>query len=30
MLRSVVRNVVGGLLALAITYGVGNLVGRQL
>lgn len=30
MPRSVVRNVVGGLLALAITYGVGNLVGRQL
>jgi vacuolar iron transporter family protein len=30
MLRSVVRNVLGGLLALAITYGVGNLVGRQL
>jgi vacuolar iron transporter family protein len=30
MLRSVVRNVVGGLLALAITYGVGNLVGTQL
>jgi VIT1/CCC1 family predicted Fe2+/Mn2+ transporter len=30
MLRSVVRNVVGGLLALAITYGVGNLVGPQI
>jgi VIT1/CCC1 family predicted Fe2+/Mn2+ transporter len=29
-MRSVLRNVVGGLLALAITYGVGNVMGTQL
>jgi VIT1/CCC1 family predicted Fe2+/Mn2+ transporter len=28
--RSVLRNVVGGLLALAITYGVGKIVGAQV
>jgi VIT1/CCC1 family predicted Fe2+/Mn2+ transporter len=28
--RSVLRNVVGGLLALAITYGVGKIAGTQL
>jgi len=28
--RSILRNVVGGLLALAITYGVGNLAGTQV
>ena len=27
---SVVRNVVGGLLAMSVTYGVGNLAGTQL
>lgn len=30
LLPSVVRNVAGGLLAMAITYGVGNLVGTQV
>jgi VIT1/CCC1 family predicted Fe2+/Mn2+ transporter len=30
VMRSVLRNVVGGLLALAITYGVGNVMGTQL
>lgn len=30
LIRSVVRNVAGGLLAMAVTYGVGNLVGTQL
>ena len=28
--RSVLRNVVGGLLALAITYGVGNVAGTRI
>ena len=28
--RSVVRNVAGGLLAMAVTYGVGKIVGMQL
>jgi VIT1/CCC1 family predicted Fe2+/Mn2+ transporter len=28
--RSVLRNVVGGLLAMAITYGIGSLVGRAV
>ena len=30
VLRSVVRNVVGGLLAIAITYGVGKIAGTQI
>jgi VIT1/CCC1 family predicted Fe2+/Mn2+ transporter len=29
VLRSILRNIVGGLLALAITYGVGRMVGTQ-
>lgn len=29
-LRSIARNVIGGLLAMAITYGVGKLAGTQL
>jgi len=28
--RAIVRNVVGGLLAMAITYGIGSLVGRAV
>jgi VIT1/CCC1 family predicted Fe2+/Mn2+ transporter len=30
VIPSVVRNVAGGLLAMAVTYGVGNLAGTQL
>jgi VIT1/CCC1 family predicted Fe2+/Mn2+ transporter len=30
VVRSMTRNVVGGLLAMAVTYGVGNLVGGSL
>jgi VIT1/CCC1 family predicted Fe2+/Mn2+ transporter len=30
VVRSVVRNVAGGLLAMAVTYGVGKFVGMQL
>jgi len=30
VLPSIVRNVVGGLLAMGVTYGVGNLAGTQL
>jgi VIT1/CCC1 family predicted Fe2+/Mn2+ transporter len=30
IVRSIVRNVIGGLLALAITYGVGKLAGTQI
>jgi VIT1/CCC1 family predicted Fe2+/Mn2+ transporter len=28
--RAIVRNVVGGLLAMAVTYGIGRLVGHTL
>lgn len=28
--RSVIRNVAGGLLAMGVTYGVGNIAGTQL
>jgi VIT1/CCC1 family predicted Fe2+/Mn2+ transporter len=28
--RAVLRNVVGGLLAMAITYGIGTVVGTQV
>ena len=30
VMRSIVRNVAGGLIALAITYGVGSLAGTQI
>jgi VIT1/CCC1 family predicted Fe2+/Mn2+ transporter len=30
VVRSVIRNVAGGLLAMAVTYGVGNIAGTQL
>jgi VIT1/CCC1 family predicted Fe2+/Mn2+ transporter len=30
VLRSVVRNVAGGMLAIAITYGVGKIAGTQI
>jgi VIT1/CCC1 family predicted Fe2+/Mn2+ transporter len=30
VVRSILRNVVGGMLALAITYGVGNVAGTQI
>jgi VIT1/CCC1 family predicted Fe2+/Mn2+ transporter len=30
VVRSVIRNVAGGLLAMGVTYGVGNIAGTQL
>ena len=30
LVRSVLRNVVGGLLAMGVTYWIGRLIGTQL